>query len=123
MRIVSLLTVLMVTASCASKTALTGVAPITLPQHPKRIAVHEDGMEREAGVEYIDPVTRIEPGMCDDIPNNGGALLTPRSWRAVKYAITEWPRWGDTVQSIVDSYTRASDAPREKQSRGWRGWW
>lgn len=122
MRVVFVILLAVLSASCAGRAALDGTARITLPQPPKRISVHEDGIHREAGVEYIDPALRILPGNCAGIQEKGGALLTPRSWRAVKYALTEWPKWGDAVQSIVGSHNGALGPPPDTRP-GWRLHW
>lgn len=123
MKVGLILLVVMLAASCASRTALNSPSRITLPQAPKRIAVYQDSMKRLAGVEYIDPVLRVEHGKCDGVPETGGALLTPRSWRAVKYALTEWPRWGDAVRSIVDSHNNAVGPQLDKKPWWSRAWW
>ncbi len=122
MRLALVLLLVILTASCAGRVTPAGTARITLPQPPKRIAVREDGMQREAGVEYIDPAIRIAPGKCAGIPETGGALLTPRSWRAVKYALTEWPKWGTAVQSIVDSHNGAIEPPPDTRPGWWPHW-
>jgi len=100
---------------CAHRGGIQG-AVIRLPEEPKRIAVSQEGQAKQAGATYIEPPVRISPNTEVEVRGEGGALLTPRSWRAVKYSLTEWPRWGAVVRQIVKAHNEALKA-------GDRPWW
>jgi hypothetical protein len=122
-RIACLVVVTLCFAACSSHRGFVSTAPITLPQPPKQIAVHEEGIERSPETEYIDPPKKVSPHDRFSIPQEGAALLTPRSWRAVKYALVEWPKWAAAVKSIVDAHNQAV-SPRDQGTWGWlfKGW-
>lgn len=109
-------------SSCAGRAALNGNVRIVLPEPPKRIAVTEEGVSRKPGVKYIDPPVKVSPNERPRIPETGGALLSARSWRAVRYALTEWPKWGEAVRSIVDTHNQAAGPSRSTKS-WWSAWW
>lgn len=113
MRLVLSIALCLTISACASRQG--AVSRIVLPKQPHRIDVLREGAKRLDGVTYIDQPLRVRPESKPTIPADGGALLTPRSWRAVMYSIQEWPRWGDTVESIVNSH---NEAATEKRS-----WW
>jgi len=97
---------------CASRAPVVQSVP-RLPKPPERIDIMEKGKTEIPGVKYIDPAAILKEGESYVAPKAGAAVCSPRTWRGAKYAIEEWPKWGEAVQSIVKGYQ-----PEEK-----RPWW
>jgi hypothetical protein len=108
--------------SCTSNYAVTKGARITLPQSPERIAWQQEDVANQSGVHYVDPPIRLQPGTQVTASSDGGIVLTPRAWRGIRYALTEWPKWGDTVRAIVDSHNRAMGAYTDNDTPWWKIW-
>lgn len=113
------LLVLLFSSSCAERMIVSGGARITLPETPERIAWRELGTAEKPGISYVDPPVRLKPREGCTAPADGGILLSSRAWRGLRYALTEWPRWGETVRAIVDSHNQAVGNGADKQ----RAWW
>lgn len=94
-------------------------APITIPDPPKRFAWYEEGVPEKPGTIYLDPYRRLNPDEQVKAPADGGILITPKAWRGIKYGITEWPRWGDIVQSIVKAHNDAIRNYRRDDDNTW----
>jgi hypothetical protein len=113
------LLVLLVASSCAERMVVTEGARITLPEMPERIAWRELGSAEKPGVSYVDPPLRLKPRESCTAPADGGILLNPRAWRGIRYSLTEWPRWGETVRAVVDSHNQTIGNGSDRK----RPWW
>lgn len=107
---------------CAQRNVITTGARITLPALPERIGWKEAGVEAKPGVRLIDPPIVLKPRETCTAPVDGAVLLKPRAWRGIKYGLTEWPRWGETVQSIVRNHNRGSEPSIHRKRPWWRPW-
>lgn len=107
---------------CAQRNVITTGARITLPAPPERIGWKEAGIKAKPGVRLIDPPIVLKPCETCTAPVDGAVLLKPRAWRGIKYGLTEWPRWGETVQSIVRSHNRVSEPYTHRKRPWWRPW-
>ena len=102
---------------CARRDVV-GPSHIRLPPPPERIELSEQGKTESPGVKYIDPAQILSEGQTFMAPKDGVAVCTPRTWRGAKYAIEEWPKWGDTVRAIVQGYQQ----PKESVASWWKLW-
>jgi hypothetical protein len=114
------LPVLLFASSCAERMVVSGGARITLPEAPERIAWREQGSSEKPGISYVDPPALLKPRESCTAPADGGILLSPRAWRGIRYGLTEWPRWGETVQAVVDSHNQAVGNGADKQLPWWK---
>jgi hypothetical protein len=121
-RVLLLMGLLCVSSSCAQRVAVMGGAPITLPDPPERVAWKEEGLTQKTGVHYLDPPVRLMPRQKCTAPPDGGVLLNPRAWRGIRYGLTEWPRWAETVRTIVKSHNEAVGEGRLKKHPWWAVW-
>lgn len=112
--------VILFASSCAERMVVSGGARITLPETPERIAWREQESAETPGISYVDPPVRLKPRESCTAPEDGGILLSPRAWRGIRYGLTEWPRWGETVRAIVDSHNQSVGSGADRLHPWWK---
>lgn len=97
-------------------------ARITIPEQPARVDWLDQDQPQMPGINYLDPPQLIKPGQTCTPGKDGSVLVTPRAWQGIRYGLREWPRWGDTIESIVKRHNEiVSD---ESQNRSlWQRLW
>ncbi|MEW6138909.1 MAG: hypothetical protein AB1733_11810 [Thermodesulfobacteriota bacterium] len=108
--------------SCAQRVVVSGGPRITLPDPPDRVAWKEEGVPEKPRIHYLDPPVRLDPRGTFTAPEDGGILINPKAWRGIRYGLTEWPKWGETVRAIVESHNDAIGRDAARSKPWWKVW-
>jgi hypothetical protein len=117
---------ILILAGCASTRSLSTGSIITIPDPPSRLAWKQDGTPEKPGTVYLDKYEKLRPDTDFHVPNDGqgggGVFVTNSAWRGIHYAMSEWPKWGETVEKIVTTHNRGVERREGVGERWWEFW-
>lgn len=119
-RIALLVLVVFLLSGCAAQQVhnrMGGLVPN--PDPPERFDWKQDGAPEKPGTIYLDPYKKLKGAETWTAPEDGGVCLTPKAWRGLRHAVTEWPKWGDMVRGFIKDHNDAVRNSRRDEDSTW----
>lgn len=118
---------LLLTVSCSVRPEVVkpnaSLGFIPFPKPPDRVEIEVPWQPKKPGVTYVEQPLQLKPSQVWRAYKDGALVWKPRDWRGVNYVLTEWPRWADAMQDIINQVNKHNKSIETKPSpRKWYEW-